>query len=88
MRTADKFATLKCRLYINSGRLNRLELTGSIQACIGTSLPFSIILRAYVSAGKSDGKRSHGRPRRKWENNIKMDLQEVGWMSINWIHLA
>jgi hypothetical protein len=29
--------------------------------------------------GKPDGKRPLGRPRRKWEDNTKMDLQEVGW---------
>ena len=31
-----------------------------------------------VLVGKSEGKRPHGRPRRRWEDNIKMDLQEVG----------
>jgi hypothetical protein len=29
--------------------------------------------------GKTEGKRPLGRPKRRWENNIKMDLQEVGW---------
>ena len=29
--------------------------------------------------GKPDGKRPFGRPRRRWENNIKTDLQAVGW---------
>jgi hypothetical protein len=29
--------------------------------------------------GKPEGKRPLGRPRRRWEDNIKMDLQEVGW---------
>jgi hypothetical protein len=29
--------------------------------------------------GKSEGKRPLGRPRRRWEDNIKMDLVEVGW---------
>ena len=29
-----------------------------------------------------------GRPRHRWENNIKMDLQEVGWGSKDWIELA
>jgi hypothetical protein len=29
--------------------------------------------------GRPDGRRSLGRPRRRWEDNIKMDLQEVGW---------
>jgi hypothetical protein len=32
-----------------------------------------------VLVGKPEGKRPLGRPRRRWENNIKMDLQEVGW---------
>ena len=31
-----------------------------------------------VLVGKPEGKRPLGRPRRRWENNIKMDLQEVG----------
>jgi hypothetical protein len=29
-----------------------------------------------------------GRPRRRWEDNIKMDLQEVGWEGMDWIELA
>jgi hypothetical protein len=35
------------------------------------------VYRALV--GKTEGKRPLGRPRRRWENNLKMDLQEVGW---------
>jgi len=35
-----------------------------------------------------DGKRQLGRPRRRWEGNIKMDLQEVGWRGLDWIYLA
>jgi hypothetical protein len=34
------------------------------------------------------GKKTLGRPRLRWEDNIKMDLQDVGWESINWIYLA
>jgi len=37
---------------------------------------------------KSEGKRLLGRPRRKWENNIRMGLQEVGCEGIDWIELA
>jgi hypothetical protein len=37
---------------------------------------------------KPEGKRSLGRPRRRWEDNIKMDLQEVGCGCMNWIELA
>ena len=40
-----------------------------------------------VLVGKPEGKRPLGRPRRRWEDNIKMDLQEVGW-GIDWIRLA
>ena len=38
--------------------------------------------------GKSEGKRQLGRPRRIWENNIKMDLLEVGSGGMDWIDLA
>ena len=38
--------------------------------------------------GKPEGKRPLGRPRRKWEYNIKMDLQEVGWCRGDWMELA
>ena len=38
--------------------------------------------------GKPEGRRPLGRPRLRWENNIKIDLREVGWWVIDWIHLA
>ena len=38
--------------------------------------------------GKPEGKRPLGRPRRRWEDNIKMDLQEVGCGGLDWIELA
>jgi len=41
-----------------------------------------------VLVGKYDGKRPLGRPRRRWENNIKMDLQEVGCGGMDRIDLA
>jgi hypothetical protein len=40
-----------------------------------------------ILMGKPGGKRPLGRPRRKWEDNIKMDLREVGW-DMGWIELA
>jgi hypothetical protein len=40
-----------------------------------------------VLVGKPEGKKPLGRPRRRWEDNIKMDLQELGW-GMDWIHLA
>ena len=41
-----------------------------------------------VLVGKSEGKRPLGRPRRKWEDNIKMDLQGVGGGCGEWMELA
>ena len=44
------------------------------------------ICRVFV--GKSEGKRPHGRPRHRGEDNINMDLQEVGCGSMDWTELA
>jgi hypothetical protein len=41
-----------------------------------------------VLVGRPEGKRRLGRPRRMWENNIKMDLREIGIDGANWIQLA
>jgi hypothetical protein len=37
---------------------------------------------------KPEGKRPLRRPRRRWENNIKMDLREIGWGCVDWTDLA
>jgi hypothetical protein len=41
-----------------------------------------------VLVGRPEGKRPLGRPRRKWEDNIKMDHREIGIDGANWIQLA
>jgi hypothetical protein len=41
-----------------------------------------------VLVGKPEGKRQLGRPRRRWEDNIKMDVQEVGCGGVDWIEMA
>jgi hypothetical protein len=41
-----------------------------------------------VLVGKPKGKRPLGRPRRRWEDNIRMDFQEVGCGGVDWIGLA
>jgi hypothetical protein len=38
--------------------------------------------------GKPERKRPLGRPRRRWIDNIKMDLLEIGWGGVDWIGLA
>jgi hypothetical protein len=37
---------------------------------------------------KPDGKRPLGRPKRRWEDYVKMDVQKVGWGGLDWIALA
>jgi hypothetical protein len=41
-----------------------------------------------VLVGKPERKRPLGRPRRRWEDNIKMDLKKIGWGGMDWINLA
>ena len=41
-----------------------------------------------ILTGKPTGKRSLGRPRRRWEDNIKMDLEEIGISAENWVDSA
>ena len=41
-----------------------------------------------VLVGKPEGKRPLGRPRRRWVDNIKMDLQKLGCEDVDWIELA
>jgi hypothetical protein len=41
-----------------------------------------------ILVGMPYGKTPLGRPRRRWVDNIKMDLREIGWDGIDWIDLA
>jgi hypothetical protein len=41
-----------------------------------------------ILVGKPEGKRPLGRPRRRWVDNIKMDLREIEWYGMDWIDLA
>jgi hypothetical protein len=41
-----------------------------------------------ILVGKPEGKRPLGRPRRRWVDNIRMDLGEIGWDGVEWVDLA
>jgi hypothetical protein len=41
-----------------------------------------------ILVGKPEGRRPLGRPRRRWVDNIKMDLGEIGWDGVEWVDLA
>jgi hypothetical protein len=41
-----------------------------------------------ILVGRPEGRRPLGRPRCRWEDNIKIDLEEIGFGDVDWIHLA
>ena len=51
-------------------------------ACMGERSVYSVLV------GKREGKRPLGRPTRRWEDNIKMDLQEVVWTRSSWLRIG
>jgi len=42
----------------------------------------------YILVGKPGGKRPFGRPRRTWEDNIRMDVGQIRWEGVEWLYLA
>jgi hypothetical protein len=50
--------------------------------------PLLFLSSSRLLVGKPEGKRPLGRPRRRWVDNIRMDLGEVGWSDLDWIGLA
>ena len=55
---------------------------------MSVSVALFIQLLNRVLVGKPEGKRSLGRPRRRWDDNIKMDLQKVGCGGMDWSDLV
>jgi hypothetical protein len=59
-----------------------MRWTGHV-ACLGEKI------NAYrILMGKPEEKSTLRRPRHRWEDNIKMDLREIGWDGVDWIDLA
>ena len=75
----DLYASPKIFLVIKSREMRCARQV----ACIGERRD---VYRVFV--GKPEGKIALGKPRRRWENDIKMDLQEVGCAGMDWIELA
>jgi hypothetical protein len=44
--------------------------------------------RYRILVGKPEGRRPLGRPRRRWVDNIKIDLREIGWDGMDWIEVS
>ena len=74
------FAIFRCiSIFV---KLRRMRLAGHV-ARMGEGRGVHRVL-----VGKPEGKRPMGRPRRRWEDNIKMDLQEVGGGCGDWVELV
>jgi hypothetical protein len=53
-----------------------------------THVKQQVKLKFWILVGKPEGKGPLGRPRRRWVDNIRMDLREIGGDDVDWIHLA
>jgi hypothetical protein len=63
-------------------KARRMRWVGHV-ACMGE------VVGAYnILVGRPEGRRSLGRPRRRWKDNIKMDLREMRFGDVDWVHLA
>jgi hypothetical protein len=75
-------ASILHRILLNVIKSRRMRWDGHV-AHVGEGR------RVYrVLIGRPEGKRPLGRPRHRWENNMKMDLREIGIDGANWIQLA
>ena len=72
-RSPDIVSVIKSRRLRWAGHVARVEAVGSA---------FKIL------TGKPTGKRPLGRPRRRWEDNIRIELEEIGTNSRNWVDSA
>jgi hypothetical protein len=75
----DLYSSLNIVSVIKS---RRMRWAGHV-ACMGEGRGVYRVL-----VGRPEGKRPLGRPRHRWENNVKMDLREIGIGGANWIQLA
>jgi hypothetical protein len=63
-------------------RARRMRWAGHVARMVDVRGAYSILV------GRPDGRRPLGRPRRRWEDNIKRNLREIGFGDVDWIHLA
>jgi len=59
-----------------------MKWVGHVEHMVGMGNAYSILV------GKTERKSPLGRPRRRWEDNIRMDLRKIRWEGVDWINLA
>jgi hypothetical protein len=80
---------------LHNEELHKLYTSPTVRAIVSRTMKLSEhvarmgVINAYkIFVGKLEGKRLLGRPRCRWEDNIKVDITEIGWESADWIQLA
>jgi hypothetical protein len=68
--------------YYSGDQIRRMRWAGHVARMGEGRVAYRILV------GRPEGKRPLGRPRRRWEDNIKMDLEDVGWDDVAWIDIA
>jgi hypothetical protein len=63
-------------------------LNSSVLLSYNCKVKISIVIVFYLLVGKPEGKSPLGRPRRRWVDNIKIDLRDIGWDNVNWVDMA
>jgi hypothetical protein len=61
-------------------KARRMRWAGHVARMLGSRGAYNILV------GRAEGKRPLGRPRRRWEDNISMDLGEMGFGDVDWIN--
>jgi hypothetical protein len=61
-------------------KVRRMRWAGHVARMVEVRGAYNILI------GRPEGRRPLGRPRRRWEDNIKMDLREIGFENVYWIH--
>jgi hypothetical protein len=84
-RTFDSGATVGAKIFITHIKSRRMRWAGYVARTVEKRGVYRVLV------GKPEGKRPLGRPRRRWEDNIKIGLQEVWcgvWTGLSWLRIG
>jgi hypothetical protein len=75
-------------ILVNEKLISCLQTMYSVLKCLLRVIYFECVNEPLIFVGKPEGKRPLGKPRRRWEDNIKAILQEEGCGGMDWIELV